>query len=90
MRAVMWPNSRSPWALWFRFMKSMSISFHGISRLYCVWRCSSGFLSSCNPWIHILAGEKVCIHVITPMHFSSASAAFMTAVTSFEELAVPL
>ena len=32
-RASMWANSRSPWAAWFRFMKSMSISVHGRSRL---------------------------------------------------------
>ena len=36
-------NRDLPWAAWFRFMKSMSISPHGRSRLNCVCRCSSGF-----------------------------------------------
>ena len=43
------PNSRSPCADWFRFMKSMSISAHGRSRLNCVWRWSSGFCSALEP-----------------------------------------
>ena len=38
------PNSRSPWADWFRFMKSMSIVDHGSSRLNCVWRWSERLL----------------------------------------------
>ena len=60
------PNSRSPWADWFRFMKSMSISDQGSSRLNCVCRCSSGFCSAPRPPIHIFAGENVCIQAITP------------------------
>ena len=36
VQAKLGPCSRSPWAAWFRFMKSMSISSLGISRLYWV------------------------------------------------------
>ena len=43
-----------------------------------------------KPCIHILAGEKVCIQVITPIHLSSLLAALNAAVTSFAELTVPL
>ena len=43
-------------------MKSMSMVDHGKSRLNCVCRCSMGFCNAVNPAIHILAGEKVCIH----------------------------
>lgn len=60
------PNSRSPWAAWLRFMKSMSISDQGSSTLAWVCRCSSGVRSASRPEIHILAGEKVCIQAITP------------------------
>ena len=66
MRLPMKPNSRSPCADWFRFMKSMSMSAHGISRLNCVWRCRNGFCRARRPRIHILAGEKVCIQVMRP------------------------
>ena len=72
-------NSRSPWAAWLRFMKSMSMSAHGRSRLYCVWRWTSGLRRSVSPPIHILAGEKVCIHATTPMHDGLASASCRTA-----------
>ena len=68
------PNSRSPWADWFRFMKSMSISAQGRSRLNCVCRWSSGFCRAASPAIHIFAGEKVCIHAITPMQSAAAFA----------------
>ena len=78
IRVSMNPNSRSPCADWFRFMKSMSISAHGRSRLNCVWRWSSGFCSALSPAIHIFAGEKVCIHAITPMHVSAAFASSAT------------
>jgi hypothetical protein len=57
-----------------RFMKSMSISDQGRSRLNCVCRWSSGFWSALNPEIHIFAGEKVCIHAMTPMQFGEAFA----------------
>ena len=60
-------NSRSPWADWWRFMKSMSMDDHGRSRLNCVWRWTSGLRRSVSPAIHILAGEKVCIQAMTPM-----------------------
>jgi hypothetical protein len=36
IRVPMNPNSRPPWADWFRFMKSMSIDDQGMSRLNCV------------------------------------------------------
>ena len=65
-RAAMNPNSRSPWAAWFRFMKSMSMSAQGISRLNCVCRCRNGLSSASRPAIHILAGLNVCIQVIRP------------------------
>ncbi len=68
------PYSRSPWADWFRFMKSMSISDQGSSRLNCVCRCASGFVSWVRPFTHIFAGEKVCIQVITPTHAGAALA----------------
>ena len=59
-RAAMNPNSRSPWAAWFRFMKSMSMSAQGISRLYCVWRCRNGLpqgLEAGDP--HLGRAERV-------------------------------
>ena len=56
----------------------MSISDHGRSRLNCVWRWTSGLRRSVRPAIHILAGEKVCIHAITPMQPSAASASSRT------------
>ena len=68
------PNSRPPWADWFRFMKSMSIVDHGISASNCVCRWHSGFCSEARPDSHIFAGEKVCIHATRPTQFSSASA----------------
>jgi hypothetical protein len=68
------PNSRSPWAAWFRFMKSMSMVPHGRSRLNWVWRCAKGLRSAVRPAIHIFAGEKVCIHRISPTHGGDAFA----------------
>jgi hypothetical protein len=65
-RLQMNPNSRSPWAAWFRFMKSMSMVAHGRSRLNWVWRWTKGLRSAVSPAIHILAGEKVCIHRTSP------------------------
>ena len=62
----MYPNSRSPCAAWFRFMKSKSIVAHGSSALAWVWRWSNGLSSADRPAIHILAGLNVCIHVMTP------------------------
>ena len=46
-----------------------------MSRLNWVCRCSSGRRSSDRPPIHILAGEKVCIQVISPAQAGSALAA---------------
>ncbi len=65
------PNSRPPWALWFRFMKSMSIPDQGISRLNWVCRWANGFRRAESPPIHIFAGEKVCIQVTRPMQRSA-------------------
>ena len=79
MRVWMNANSRSPWADWLRFMKSMSMSAHGRSRLYCVCRCTSGLRRSVNPPIHILAGEKVCIQAMTPTQSGLESASCRTA-----------
>ena len=72
--APMKQNSRSPCADWLRFMKSMSMSAHGISRLYWVWRCTKGFSRLASPAIHIFAGEKVCIHVMSPTQPGAAFA----------------
>ena len=73
-RVWMNANSRSPCADWFRFMKSMSIDDHGRSRLNCVWRWTSGVRRSVSPAIHILAGENVCIHAMTPTQAGLPSA----------------
>ena len=61
------------------FMKSISISFQGISRLNCVCKCNKGFCRIFNPPIHILAGEKVCIHAIMPIQFRSVLASWQIA-----------
>ena len=73
------PNSRSPWAAWCRFMKSMSISAQGRSRLNCVCRCRSGLRSASRPPIHIRAGENVCIQAMTPTQASAALASWKAA-----------
>ena len=52
----------------------MSMSAHGMSRLYCVCRCSSGRCNARSPAIHIFAGEKVCIHATIPTHRAAAFA----------------
>ncbi len=70
-RVRTWANSRSPWAAWLRFMKSMSMVDHGSASLDWVCRCSNGLRSSSSPWIHIFAGENVCIQAITPTQRSS-------------------
>ena len=49
----------------------MSMVDHGSATPDCVCRCSSGFWSASSPAIHILAGEKVCIHAMTPTHAGS-------------------
>ena len=46
IRVQMKPNSRSPWAAWLRFMKSMSIVAQGRSRLNCVCRWANGLSSA--------------------------------------------
>ncbi len=69
-RVRMNPYSRSPWAAWLRFMKSMSMLCQGNSTPNWVCRCRSGLCSVLSPRIHILAGEKVCIQAMTPMHSS--------------------
>ena len=79
-RVSMCANSRSPCAAWLRFMKSMSISPHGRSRLNCVCRWRRGLRSAWRPAIHILAGLKVCIHAITPTQSSAADAATQAAL----------
>ena len=79
-------NSRSPCAAWLRFMKSMSISPHGRSRLNCVCRWSSGLRSAWSPAIHIFAGLKVCIHAITPTQSSAAEAATQAALIALGRL----
>jgi len=71
MRVWMNPASRSPWADWLRFMKSMSIESHGSSALNCVCRCANGFCRTLRPRIHIFDGEKVCIHRIRPAQLAS-------------------
>ncbi len=76
IRAAMNPNSRSPWAAWLRFMKSMSIVSHGIARWYWVWRCRSGRWRTSSPAIHIFAGENVCIQTISPTQVGDALASW--------------
>ena len=56
----------------------MSIVDHGNDSLAWVCRCSNGLRSSSRPWIHIFAGENVCIHAITPMQRSSRLASRQT------------
>ena len=56
----------------------MSMDAHGSAALSWVCRCSSGLRSASSPVIHILAGENVCIHVITPMQSGSALASSTT------------
>ncbi len=81
-RAPMKPNSRSPCAAWFRFMKSMSISPQGRSRLNCVCRCASGLRKFFSPLIHIFAGENVCIHATRPTQLGATFASSMICVIS--------
>ena len=71
------PYSRSPWAAWLRFMKSMSIVAHGRAASAWVCRCSSGLRSASRPEIHIFAGENVCIQVMTPRQAGSSFASPM-------------
>ncbi len=49
----------------------MSIVAQGSERLAWVCRCKRGLRSTSSPAIHSLAGEKVCIQAMTPMHASS-------------------
>ncbi len=49
----------------------MSIVDQGSDSLACVCKWSNGLRNSSRPWIHIFAGENVCIQVITPMQRSS-------------------
>ena len=84
------PCSRSPWAAWFRFMKSMSISSLGISLLYWVAKWHQGLFRSRRPSIHILEGEKVWHQVTMPAHSSRKLASFTTSVISLLVLAVTL
>ena len=56
----------------------MSMDAQGSAALSWVCRCSSGLRSASSPVIHILAGENVCIHVITPMQSGSALASSIT------------
>src|SRR5699024_12307664 len=56
-------------------MKSMSIVDQGSSTFAWVCRCSSGVRRASRPWIHIFAGEKVCIQAMTPTQAGSAFAA---------------
>jgi len=52
-------------------MKSKSMLSQGSSTLAWVCRCSSGLRRASRPAIHILAGLKVCIQVMTPRTRSS-------------------
>src|SRR5215471_629062 len=90
MRLTMKPNSRSPCADWFRFMRSMSIPAHGISRLNWVWRWRRGFCSALRPPIHIFAGQKVCIQAMRPTQFGSALASRHRARTASGEVTTGL
>ena len=48
----------------------MSISSQGSERFTWVCRCSKGLRRASSPAIHAFAGENVCIHAMTPMHWS--------------------
>ena len=72
------PASRSPWAAWLRFMKSISIDDQGRSRLNWVCRWRKGFFSVVSPRIHILDGEKVCIQSTRPAQLASLLASTQT------------
>src|SRR5215203_6853797 len=71
-------------------MKSMSMVLHGISRLNCVCKCNNGFCRIFSPLIHILAGEKVCIHVIIPIQFFTVLASWKIAKISSGDFTVGL
>ena len=58
IRAAMNPNSRSPWAAWLRFMKSMSMVDQGIARLNWVCRWRKGFCSAVEPADPHLRGRE--------------------------------
>src|SRR5690606_7910396 len=79
---MMKPNSLSPCADWFRFIKSISIELQGISALNCVCKWQIGLFKMLKPLIHILAGEKVCIQVMIPIQFLVAFASWQTLVIS--------
>ncbi len=54
----------------------MSMLGQGSDRLYWVCRCSRGTSRAARPAIHILAGEKVCIHTMTPTQLSEEDASW--------------
>ena len=56
----------------------MSKVVQGSSTWACVCRCRSGLANASRPRIHIFAGEKVCIHAMTPTQLGSAFAASIT------------
>ena len=68
----------------------MSMPVSGIERLYCVARWHHGFCRSLRPLSHILDGENVWHHVITPAHASSKFAALTVSVASSEVLTTVL
>src|SRR6056297_2044311 len=55
---------------------------HGISALNWVCRWHKGLLNILSPAIHILAGEKVCIQVTTPIQEVELLASRQSAVIS--------
>src|SRR4029078_2510514 len=73
------PASRSPWADWVKFMKSMSIVSHGRPRPNCVCKCKMGLVSERQHKTDILEGENVCIHKITPTQLAVLLAAMQVA-----------
>src|SRR5699024_10850976 len=54
----------------------------GISLLYWVAKCRRGFCNIFVPGIHIFAGEKVCIQVMTPATLSRYLISFITVIIS--------
>ena len=66
----------------------MSMVSHGRPIEAWVCRCSIGLSRAARPRIHILAGEKVCIQVITPMQLGSALAASISARMASRSLSV--
>jgi len=72
------PASRSPWAAWLRFMKSMSIVLHGRSRLNCGMEMTERFVQRGESADPHLGRREVCIQSTRPAQLASALASRQT------------